>query len=164
MLFRTAEPADVDDLVVLVNDAYRREGGWTTEAHLLAGQRTDAAAVSELLDTLVLAHEAGQVLGCCSLTVVDDHGYFGTFAVRQDTQGKGVGAALLAEAERRAAEAGLAYVEMTVLAGRTELIAFYVRRGYTPTGATAPFPYGDERFGQPLTEDLEFVVLQKPLR
>lgn len=163
MDFRSAQPADVDDLVRLINDAYRREGGWTSESHLLGGQRTDAAAVSEALDTLVLAHEHDEVLGCCSITLADDHGYFGTFAVRQDTQGKGVGAALLAEAERRCSAAGLAYVEMTVLAGRTELIAFYVRRGYAPTGATAPFPYGDERFGQPLTDDLEFVVLRKEL-
>ena len=160
MFFRTAEPTDVDELVTLINDAYRREGGWTTEAHLLAGQRTDAAAVRELLDTLIVAHEDDVLLGCCAL---DERGYFGTFAVRQDTQGKGVGAALLAEAERRAYDAGLAYVEMTVLAGRDELIAFYVRRGYTPTGGTAPFPYGDERFGKPLTDDLEFVVLRKLL-
>ena len=163
MHFRAARPADVDDLVRLINEAYRGEGGWTSESHLLGGQRTDAAAVSELLDTLVLAHDDDQLLGCCSITLADDHGYFGTFAVRQDTQGRGVGAALLAEAERRCAEAGLAHVEMTVLAGRTELIAFYVRRGYTPTGDTAPFPYGDERFGQPRTDDLVFAVLRKQL-
>lgn len=161
MLFRAARTTDVDDLVELVNAAYRREGGWTTEAHLLAGQRTDAAAVSDLLDSLIVAQEDEVLLGCCAL---DQRGYFGTFAVRQDTQGKGVGAALLAEAERRATEAGLAYVEMTVLAGRDELIAFYVRRGYAPTGGTAPFPYGDERFGKPLTDDLEFIVLRKALR
>jgi GNAT superfamily N-acetyltransferase len=163
MRFRPAAPADVVDLVWLINEAYRREGGWTTEAHLLAGQRTDAAAVTDLLDTLVVAHKDAVLLGCCSLTVVGDHGYFGTFAVRQDTQGNGVGAALLAGAERQALDAGLAYVEMTVLAGRDELIAFYVRRGYEPTGDTAPFPYGDERFGTPLTDDLEFVVLRKGL-
>ena len=71
---------------------------------------------------------------------------------------------MLAEAERQCTEAGLAYVEMTVLAGRAELISFYVRRGYTATGDTTPFPYGDERFGKPLTDHLEFVVLRKPLR
>ncbi len=160
MRFRRAAPADVDELVGLINDAYRRDGGWTTEAHLLGGQRTDPAAVSDLLDTLIVAHEDDVLLGCCAL---DERGYFGTFAVRQDTQGKGIGAALLAEAERRAGDAGLEHVEMTVLAGRDELIAFYVRRGYTATGATAAFPYGDERFGKPLTDDLEFVVFRKPL-
>lgn len=148
------------ELVVLINEAYRRDGGWTTEAHLLEGQRTDAEGVTDLLDTLIVSEDGGRLVGCCA---IDGNGYFGTFAVRQDQQGKGIGAALLAEAERRCSDAGLPHVEMTVLSGRDELIAFYARRGYAPTGATAPFPHGDERFGRPLTDDLEFVVLRKPL-
>jgi predicted N-acetyltransferase YhbS len=162
MIFRTAEPADVADLVSVINEAYRREGGWTTEAHLLDGQRIDAAAVMDALDTLIVAVDE-QVVGCCALAIVNGHGHFGTFAVRQDLQGSGVGAALLTEAERRAAQAGAVYVEMTVLSGRAELLAFYSRRGYVATGDSEPFPYGDERFGLPRTADLEFVVLRKPL-
>lgn len=52
---------------------------------------------------------------------------------------------------------------MKVVNVRDELIAWYGRRGYAPTGETAPFPYGDDRFGQPLRDDLSFVVLQKTL-
>lgn len=162
MNFRSARPDDVPDLVSVINDAYRREGGWTTEAHLLDGQRTDATAVLDVLDTLIVAEDE-QLLGCCALSLVDGHGYFGTFAVRRDLQGSGVGAALLAEAERRAGQAGAAYVEMTVLSARAELLAFYFRRGYVATGAREPFPYGDERLGLPRTDDLEFLVLRKTL-
>jgi hypothetical protein len=43
------------------------------------------------------------------------------------------------------------------------LIAWYVRRGYRLTGETEPFPYGDNRFGTPLRDDLSFVVLQRDL-
>jgi hypothetical protein len=32
---------------------------------------------------------------------------------------------------------------------RTELIAWYERRGYPPTEERKPFPDGDERFGPP---------------
>ncbi len=46
---------------------------------------------------------------------------------------------------------------------RAELIALYERRGYGRTGITRPFPYGDERFGIPLRDDLRFEVLEKPL-
>ena len=52
---------------------------------------------------------------------------------------------------------------MTVIRQREELVEFYKRRGYQPTGETEPFPYGDERFGTPLRDDLEFVVLAKDL-
>ncbi|MDN5821247.1 MAG: GNAT family N-acetyltransferase, partial [Brachybacterium sp.] len=40
---RPATDGDVPELVDLVQSAYRREGGWTTEVHLVAGHRTDAA-------------------------------------------------------------------------------------------------------------------------
>ena len=49
------------------------------------------------------------------------------------------------------------------IAQRAELIAWYERRGYVRTGETRPFPYGDERFGRPLRDDLHFVVLEKAL-
>ena len=50
--FRRAQLSDVVRIVALVESAYRgksSELGWTTEADLLDGQRTDAAEVSELL-------------------------------------------------------------------------------------------------------------------
>jgi len=46
---------------------------------------------------------------------------------------------------------------------RAELIAFYQRRGYRRTGIKKPFPYGDERFGIPKRDDLQFEVLEKTL-
>ena len=58
---------------------------------------------------------------------------------------------------------GVESVHMTVLVQRAELIAWYERRGYVRTGVRKPFPYGDERFGLPKRNDLEFEVLQKAL-
>ena len=58
---------------------------------------------------------------------------------------------------------GAERMRMTVIDKRTELIAFYERRGYLQTGEREPFPYGEDRFGLPRTEDLEFVVLIKEL-
>jgi hypothetical protein len=52
---------------------------------------------------------------------------------------------------------------MTVLEQRPELLAWYGRRGYLPTGETEPFPYGNPRFGLPRTQDLRFLVLAKRL-
>jgi hypothetical protein len=52
---------------------------------------------------------------------------------------------------------------MTVVHLRDALIAWYERRGYILTGEVEPFPYGDERFGRPLRDDLHFVVLEKEI-
>ena len=52
---------------------------------------------------------------------------------------------------------------MTVITQRAELIAWYERRGYALTGERRPFPAHDPRFGKPRRDDLEFVVLGKPL-
>src|SRR5690606_8135754 len=90
--------------------------------------------------------------------------YLGMFAVRPAIQGGGIGRAVLAAAERRVVvEWSVERMEMTVLDARPELIAWYRRRGYQPTGATDAFPYGDERFGTPRRPDLRFVVLAKDL-
>lgn len=46
---RRARTADAPAIVHLAQAAYRGEGGWTTEAHLVRGERTDAAEVRALL-------------------------------------------------------------------------------------------------------------------
>ena len=170
--YRHATATDVEAIVQLVESAYRGEGsraGWTTEADLLDGQRTDAAAVAEMLDppesTVLLAEDGGQLVGCCRLERRHRaEAYFGMFSVQLLQQGEGVGRQLLAEAERIARDDWAATTMiMTVIAQRTELIAWYERRGYHRTGETEPFPYGNERYGVPRRPDLVFAVLTKPL-
>jgi ribosomal protein S18 acetylase RimI-like enzyme len=176
--FRAAVAADVAAVVDLVESAYRGESsraGWTTEADLLDGQRTDPASVAAMVadgaGTLILALDpAGAVVGCCRLDPEPERfgrvagAHLGMVAVTPTGQGAGLGAALLAEAERRARERwSAAAVELEVIGQRAELIAWYGRRGYQPTGERRSFPYGDERFGRPRRDDLYFVVLRKPL-
>ena len=79
-------------------------------------------------------------------------------------QGSGLGKQLMAQAERYVQQHwGRSTMQMTVIDCRSELIAFYQRRGYVRTGITKPFPYGDERFGLPRRDDLRFEILQKTL-
>lgn len=166
MELRSATLSDVDVVVALVESAYRGESsrqGWTSEADLLDGQRTDRESVLEVLDDLLLAFDGDDLVGCCTLVPKDGFAYFGMFAVRPGLQGSGTGSLLLTEAERLALAKGAGHVEMTVLSARRELIDFYLRRGYVDSGESRPFPYGDERFGKPRTDDLSFVVLTKPL-
>ncbi|MEU3772545.1 GNAT family N-acetyltransferase [Streptomyces sp. NPDC032472] len=169
--FRTAVEADVPELVTLVESAYRGDAsraGWTTEADYLEGQRTDPDGVRAVINTpdsvLLVVERSGELVACCQLEHRGDHAYFGMFAVRPGLQGAGLGKEILAEAERRAREAwGAKEMRMTVVNVREELIAYYVRRGYLRTGEFSPFPYGDQRFGVPLRDDLAFELLVKSL-
>ena len=169
--FRFAEPSDAPAIVALVESAYRGESsraGWTTEAHLLEGQRTDLAAVDDLIaaadSRVVLLTVDGRLSACCHLArETDDTVYLGLFAVRPDEQGLGSGTAVLAEADRLARQWGAARIRMTVISARHDLLAWYHRVGFEPTGETEPFPYGDERYGIPQVPDLEFVVLERPV-
>ncbi|HXE66067.1 MAG TPA: N-acetyltransferase [Rhodanobacteraceae bacterium] len=173
--FRAATHADVDAIVALTESAYRGNAsrvGWTTEADLLDGQRTDAREVAELIANpdvrLLLAERDGQLLACCVIErLSNEHAgdaYFGMFSVRPEAQGNGTGRALLAEGERVARdEWQCRTMRMSVIDVRDELIAWYERRGYRRTGEHKPFPYGDPRFGIPKRDDLRFEWLVKAL-
>lgn len=165
-----ATERDAAALTSLINSAYRGEGskqGWTTEADLLDGQRTDVAAVTDLLnetDATLLKYENadGVSQGCVYLEKQGDHMYLGMLTVAPHLQNSGIGKKLLYAAEAYAHEQGCAAVVMSVISVRNELIAWYERHGYHKTGATKPFPHTDLRFGIP-KQKLEFLVLEKAL-
>ena len=167
---RLAGAADTDAVVDLVEAAYRGErsrAGWTTEADLLDGRRTGAdevaAVIADPRSRMLLLCEDGRLMGCAVLTLTREHTTtFGMFAVRPTEQGRGRGSRLLAEAESVAwSQLAATTIEMTVIAHRVELIAYYERRGYRRTGERRPFPAHDARFGVPLRDDLQFLVLSK---
>ncbi len=167
-----ARADEAASLAGLVNDAYRATGpvkGWTSEAHLLGGQRIDGDMLREMLardDSLILqAHVAGALCGCIHLEKAPPAGVeLGLFAIRPDLQGRGLGRSVIAHAEHwAAAHWGARHAEITVIDLRRDLVAWYQRMGYDFTGERRVFPYGDERFGVAKRSDLAFAVMRKVL-
>ncbi len=170
-LIRIAAAADIALIHALVEGGYRGDSarrGCTHEADLLGGQRTDIEALAAIIaypaQTMFLAEADGALAGC---VLVADEGAgvatLGMLTVDPALQGGGLGRALIAAAEEHARRLGAATMEMSVISQRSELIAWYLRRGYALTGREKPFPLDDPRFGLPTTRDLAFVVLAKAL-
>lgn len=166
---KPATPADVPALVTLVNSAYRGEiskQGWTTEAHLLDGQRTDAKGLLDLLapteaTILQCITPDGQLCGSVYLQLRGDTLYMGMLSVVPNRQAQGIGKRLLQAAEAHARQQACRRMRITVISVRAELIAWYERHGYHQTGQTEPFPT-DVRAGIP-RQPLELLVMEKEL-
>lgn len=175
LTFRTAttDDADVDAILKIVRSAYRGDSsraGWTTEADLVADERIDAAGVREKIEeprgVILMAHDDdGALVSCCEILCRDDElAYFGLFAVDPVRQAGGIGRQVLAAAEDYARrEFGVRRMEMSVIFTRSELIAWYGRRGYAVTDETRPFPYEHLVNGKALRDDLHFRILVKDL-
>ncbi len=160
---------DIPALNTLINSAYRGDSsrrGWTTEADLFDGIRTSEEALGEMLQkpaaTILKYERAEELLGCVYLEQRDNSLYLGMLTVSPDAQTGGIGKELMAAAEQLAHDKHCRAMTMTVLPQRAELIAFYERRGYQPTGQTEPFPMEDSRFGLPKVP-LSFIVMEKAL-
>jgi ribosomal protein S18 acetylase RimI-like enzyme len=166
-----AEPADLEHIARLVNDAYRgssKSPGWTHEMSLLAGQRIDVAALRASIrdgSRILVMKNQGEIVACVDVRPVDPREwYLSMLAVDPDRQKDGAGKAIMAGAEAFARERGAQQMRISVIDVRTSLIAWYERIGYVRTGATEPFPYDDPTVGTPLREGLSLVTLVKPLR
>lgn len=176
LILSEAQTKDATAISFLVNSAYRGESsrkGWTTEADLLGGQRTNPSLIeSELADPnkkiiCIRAADSQKILACVSLEkIVEDNEvscYFSMLTVNPELQAGGIGRFLLTGAEDIARQWGASRMTMSVIQQRTELVAWYERRGYVRTGKTEPFPYGDEDFGKPNRPDLMFLLFEKRL-
>lgn len=172
---RQASEKDLQPLVGMINSAYREEQtvSWKSEAELLAGVRTDLEALKELIASpkkalLILnlsdRDQKDVMVGCVLLENKDTFSYLGMLTIHPAFQNLGLAKKLLAYSEQFILQHWrLNKILMTVIGQRQELIQYYQRFGYQLTGRQEPFPYGEERFGEPKRQDLYFEVLEKKL-
>ena len=162
---RPATLADLPALHAVIERAYRGDSarqGWTHEADLVSGTRTDMptlqAIVADPQQALLTLFEGRSPLGCVNVANRGDGlAYLGLLCIEPARQADGLGNLLLAAAEAHARDLfGCSCIEMTVLEQRRELIAYYERRGWRRTGERRPFPV-------PLDPPYVMEVLAKPL-
>ncbi|MEO7213564.1 GNAT family N-acetyltransferase [Mucilaginibacter sp.] len=162
-----ATTTDIPELTALINSAYRGETslkGWTTEGHMIDGQRIGPDDLMEQMtdpEAVILKHtdDNGAITGCVYLKKQNEKIYLGTLTVSPLLQAQGVGRKLLAAGEEYAREIGIHTIVMTVITVRTELLAWYERRGYQKTGEIVPLDI-PERFGV-LKQPLDMFKLEK---
>lgn len=163
---------DLPEVHRLIERAYRGDtarAGWSHEADLLTGPRTSVEELTELLADpsrhLLCWRDEGRIR---AVVLLADKGrrlaYLGMLTVDPDLQARGLGKRLLAASELHARDTlGAEQIEMQVFSSRSELLAFYERRGYVPTGERRPFPYEEAPDAGAMRDDLEFLVLEKVL-
>lgn len=166
-MIEIASNQDIPSLVALINSAYRGEGskqGWTTEADLIQGLRTDEDNLAEVINDpattfLKYTNEEGQVIGCIRLQQQQDRLYLGMLTVSPALQAQGLGKKMLKAADELALAKNCRAIFMMVFSVRPELIAWYERHGYQKTGKVIPFEH-NEKF-EIVAQKLEFLELEK---
>jgi ribosomal protein S18 acetylase RimI-like enzyme len=164
-----AANADIPELVLLINSAYRGESskkGWTTEADLLGGTRIGEDSLRQIMEkpgSLILKYfeKSNCIVGCVHLQQEGLILYLGMLAVKPDLQALGIGKELLNASMQYGRSVNCNAILITVINLRKELIAWYERRGFKSTGETKPFPTQQE-FGIP-SRELFFIEMQKKL-
>lgn len=154
-------------IATLVNRAYRPSGperGWTHEATLISGQRTTEEQVLSLdcsrSSILVLCLDT-DIVACIHLKCGEYTADIGMLATDPNHQMQGLGKQILNCAEQYALEHfGITSFKMSVLSSRSELIAFYERRGYTRTGEVTSYP-DSAGIGEPIVDGLKVETLVK---
>jgi ribosomal protein S18 acetylase RimI-like enzyme len=173
-MLEIASEGDIPSIVALLNAAYRGASTlhtWTSEAEYITGTRTTEEYVREdlvknpNLTILKWVEESTSALiGTVTIKRLDnDEWYIGSLATDPERHNSGLGRKLLSMTEGWITDRGGKTTQMQVIMLRESLIAWYVRQGYQVTGETEAFSYGDDRFGTPIRDDLEFIVLKKTL-
>lgn len=165
IVIRRAQSGDIAALKPVVERAYRGDSarlGWTHEADLMNDERIEQDDLTKLAQAdksrLLIAFDRDSPVGCVAITNLGEgRAYLGLLCIDPELQAKGLGRQLIVAAEETAqTEFSARLMEMTVIELRTELIAYYERRGYEQSGERRDFPV-------PVDPPLFMTVLEKSL-
>ena len=169
---RIATAVDLPALQALIHQAYRGKPSsrtWTHEGHLVTGQRVDQEMMIEHFQTpravFTILESQGEALACAYVKeTTPGQVYIGLISVEPSLHAMGLGKQILDWTEAVAVKEFDAYeAELSVITERTELWAWYQRRGYVDCNKVIPFPEGNARFGIVQKSGMKLGFLKKRL-
>lgn len=166
--FKELQKEDIKEVIVLINQAYRAEkkdNAWTTESHLLSGIRVNENMMKEILEEkdtkTYIAKIENKIVGTIQAKLEGESIHIGLFAVDTKSQASGIGKKLLEFAENSSSKLWeKSTFIMEVISTRTELMQYYIRRGYLNTNSFIEFPKS-EYWKENTNEELKLLVLKK---
>jgi GNAT superfamily N-acetyltransferase len=153
MTLRIATPDDAAAIARLITLAYR------VEAFFVEGDRTNREDILARMErgAFLMLEDDGGLAGCVFVEIRGPRGYFGMLSIDPARQRQGLGARLVAEAERHCRDAGCTTMEIEVVNLREELPPFYRGLGYKERG-TRPFPDSERA-----TRPCHFILMERRL-
>ena len=148
-------------------DRAQSERSWTTEKAFVDGIRITNEQLSGDLSRsnfklFVGENEQGLLVACIGLSIDHNSVEIGTFAIDPTIQNLGYGREMLNYVEVYVAQSYMDVRDLImVLHVRSELIAYYQRRGYHITGHTEPYPV-NANVGQPLVP-IQLIEMKKAI-
>ena len=138
MNWREATEADIPAVVALLRDDILGQG--RELSNLQTYLNAFAAMQAEGANHLIVAEDAGEIIACYQLTFISGLSLSAArraqvegVRVRADQRGRGLGEALMQDAESRARAAGCALLQLTTNRSRGDAHRFYDRLGFTPS-------------------------------
>lgn len=151
---RIADLSDAERITAVINAAFR-----IAEAFFIDGNRITMDEVQHKLTTgaFLVADDEHGLSGCVYLEPRGERAYLGLLSVDPSRQQSGLGSRLMAAGEEYCRARGARFMDIYIVNLRTELPAFYQRRGYVENGIT-PFPED-----VPTKQPCHFINMSKPL-
>jgi predicted N-acetyltransferase YhbS len=131
LIIRPARADEPDDVLRLTQAAFAGQGSLDPPSSVFQ-ETADTVRQAMTEGVVLVAEHEGRLVGVVRLRAIDDPPalYCGRLAVSGDVQGRGIGSALIAEAERRARAEGYAAVAVGVRLALPRNLRFFQNRGY----------------------------------
>jgi predicted N-acetyltransferase YhbS len=151
---RVAVSSDAAQITAVINAAFR-----IAEEFFVDGNRIAIEEVRQLFrkGVFLVAGREDRLGGCVYVEPRGERAYLGLLSVDPERQQSGLGSRLMTAGEQFCRERGARFMDIYIVNLRTELPAFYQRRGYFENGTT-PFPAD-----VPTKQPCHFINMSKPL-
>ena len=136
LVIRMASEDNVKEITALINLAFA-----AVEQFFVDGDRISEAEVFEGMQTgaFLVAERNGEWEGCVYVEARGTRAYLVLLSVKPQIQQRGTGSHLMNAAEEHGRKLGCQFMDIKIVNLRSELPAFYRKRGYIAAGTSA-FP------------------------